>query len=144
MLTAPKSKSWRSQQSASKPAVCIKVKKLAQSAVCVKVKSWRSQQSASKPKSAVCVKVKKLAQSAVCVKAKVSSLRQSQKAGAVSSLRQTKHYMVLYETVQVVALKTKGLLTFQALPLSQASLSRQQAFVASWASDAVTRVLLAC
>ena len=40
--------------------------------------------------------------------------------------------------------ENKGLLTSQALPLSQASLGRQQAFVVSCASAAVTRLLLCC
>ncbi len=38
----------------------------------------------------------------------------------------------------------RGLLTSQALLVSQASLGRQQAFVASCASAAVIRLLLAC
>ena len=40
--------------------------------------------------------------------------------------------------------ENKGLLTSQALPLSQASLGRQQAFVVFCASAAVTRLLLCC
>ena len=38
---------------------------------------------------------------------------------------------MLGKPYKVVAVKTKVLLTFQALPLSEASLCRQQAFAAS-------------
>ena len=89
---------------------------------------------------------KVLAQSAVsvCVEVKVKVKQSRQVKGKLSQDFLTQALQGAVGASASGSTDNKGLLTSQALPLSQASLGRQQAFVVSCASAAVTRLLLCC
>ena len=78
----------------------------------------------------------------VCVEVKVKQSRQGK--GKLSQDFLTQALQGAVGASASGSTENKGLLTSQALPLSQASLGRQQAFVVSCASAAVTMLLLCC